>query len=362
MSVRRRRWITRKRSSSCGPLGVLFGAVLAIAMTAVTASATPPGGNGAIVFRRYFTSDHSSGALFVADLSGTAIKQITHPRRQRVLDTEPDWSPDGTRIAFQRNDRSGCGPNCETAEIWVVDADGRNATAIAKDPRSKGCANHDRAAGGFCRGDPAWSPDGKRIIFACGTLPTATKPETERFCVTAADGSKLTRLPSPPRGAQDYGPQWSPNGNKIAFERRLVSRTGETLRTAIFVMNSDGSDARRITPWPLRGGDHPDWSPDGRTILFRSNHEGSDRITGNLYVVRPDGTALRQLTRARGGVVQHLSSSFSPDGRWITFAKTPGKGRAGNADVFVMRADGTGIRNVTRSAIWDSAPDWGSGR
>jgi Tol biopolymer transport system component len=58
--------------------------------------------------------------------------------------------------------------------------------------------------------------------------------------------------------------------------------------------------------------------------------------------------------------VQYLSASFSPDGRWITFSRTPGTGKQGNADVFVMRADGTGVRNVTTSAIWDSATDWGS--
>lgn len=352
--------MTVKRSSSFRRASSLFAVASAIAVTAAAASATPPGKNGTIVFRRYFNSDHSSGALFTANLSGTAIRQITYPGPGEVLDNEPDWSPDGKRIAFQRNDRSGCGPNCETAEIWVVDAGGTNATAVADDQKGKGCAKNDGGAGGFCRGDPAWSPDGKRIIFACGTLPTATKPETERFCITGADRSQLTRLPSPPRGAQDYGPQWSPNGKRIAFERRIVSAKGETLRTAIFVMDSDGSQARRITPWPLRGGDHPDWSPDGRLILFHSNHEGSDRITGNLYAVRPDGNGLRQLTRERGGAVQYLSSSFSPDGRWITFAKKPGKGRAGNADVFLMRADGTNVSNITRSAIWDSAPDWGS--
>jgi Tol biopolymer transport system component len=57
--------------------------------------------------------------------------------------------------------------------------------------------------------------------------------------------------------------------------------------------------------------------------------------------------------------VQYLSASFSPDGKWIAVGRTPGVGRAGNADVFVMRVAGTGIRNVTRSAIWDSGVDWG---
>jgi TolB protein len=124
-------------------------------------------------------------------------------------------------------------------------------------------------------------------------------------------------------------------------------------------MNADGSNPRRITPWPLRGGDHPDWSPDGKRILFRSNQEGPDRVPSNIYTVRVDGSGLHRLTHARAGSGRYLSSSFSPDGTSITFARTIG---TDNADVFVMRANGSAPRNVTRPAIWDSAPDWGSAR
>ena len=51
-----------------------------------------------------------------------------------------------------------------------------------------------------------------------------------------------------------------------------------------------------------------------------------------------------------------LSTSYSPDGKWIVYGTN---GVEANADVFVMRADGTDSRPVTRSKLWDSAPDWG---
>jgi len=106
-----------------------------------------------------------------------------------------------------------------------------------------------------------------------------------------------------------------------------------------------------------------DWLPDlggrGDRILFTSNQDGPASVSANLYTVRPDGSGLTQLTHARGGSVQYLSASFSPDGDWITAARTPGTGKAGNADVFVMRADGTDLRRVTRSEAWDSSTDWG---
>ncbi len=55
-------------------------------------------------------------------------------------------------------------------------------------------------------------------------------------------------------------------------------------------------------------------------------------VSANLYTISPSGRGLKQLTRARGGSVQNLSATFSPDGRWITFARTPGIGKGGNAD------------------------------
>jgi Tol biopolymer transport system component len=109
--------------------------------------------------------------------------------------------------------------------------------------------------------------------------------------------------------------------------------------------------ARRVTPWRLDAGDHPDWSPDGRRILFRF---AAGDLGGNLYTVRPDGTAVEQLTRFP--LTDEVLSSSSPDGRWIVFSRT---GRGGLPDLFVMRSDGTDPRQLTRTPRWDSAPDWG---
>ena len=73
--------------------------------------------------------------------------------------------------------------------------------------------------------------------------------------------------------------------------------------------------------------------------------------------VEPDGTGLRQLTHLKDGTPA-LSASYSADGRWIAYA---GGGAGGNADLYVMRADGTGSRPLMRTSAWDSAPDWGHG-
>jgi TolB protein len=332
-----------------------FGRVLAsatvlaaFAVTAVSAWGTAPGSNGALVFRRYFDDSHRWGAIFTTDTGGKRLRQLTHPSRG-VLDNVPDWSPDGRHVAFQRVDPDGCGPSCETDDIWVVTSDGGKLTRVAYDPAGKGCFSHGRSAGGICRNAPGWSPDGQRIAFTCESLPKG-----ERTCVVDADGTGLHGLiQTPDAGEEDVWPQWSPDGRRLAVQRQLGNRC------AVFVIDADGRNPHRVTPWGLRGGE-PDWSPDGTRIVFTSNENGPSKVSANFYTVRPDGTGLTQLTHARGGNVQYLSASFSPDGKWLTVSRTPGSGKKGNADVYVMRADGTRLRQVTRAATWESSTDWGS--
>ncbi len=135
------------------------------------------------------------------------------------------------------------------------------------------------------------------------------------------------------------------------------------------MIGATGKGLHRITAWRVVDPEsHPtdrlDWAPDGSRILFRSGRgSGVGRGEGNLFTVRPDGTGLRQLTHFQqsNGVLR--AGSYSPDGQSILFATDEGGATAPGRDlpdIFVMRADGTDIRPVTRSPNWDSDPDWGT--
>ncbi len=120
-----------------------------------------------------------------------------------------------------------------------------------------------------------------------------------------ADGRLRHRLT---RSRCEYDPAWSPNGKRI-----VVSRCG-----ALFVVNANGTHARRLTrPPPGSADDQPDWSPKGRSIAF-IRIGSDDRAV--LYVIRTDGTGERQLT---DGGDEH-SPSWSPSGRFVAFASYSG--------------------------------------
>jgi hypothetical protein len=138
---------------------------------------------------------------------------------------------------------------------------------------------------------PAWSPDGRTIVFV-----SWRDGNGEVYAMDADGGGprNLTRHP-----AEDVRPAWSPDGRSIAFVR------SRDRRSEIYVMNADGSGKRNLTR--SRGSDdYPTWSPDGRRIAFLRGRLHSPTPPGpgvhrfysyHLYVVNADGSGLRKLTR-----------------------------------------------------------------
>jgi TolB protein len=160
------------------------------------------------------------------------------------------------------------------------------------------------------------------------------------------DGGPAVRLTR--NRASDYFPVASPDGRRIAF---VSSRGGDD---DIWVMRADGSRPRVLTrdrprargPAPLDTA--PAWSPDGRRIAFASDRAGGE---GEIYVMNADGSGVRRLTRTARHVID-ATPAWSPDGRRIVFASS----RAGhfNLELFTMRPDGTGLRRLTRTGGSDA--------
>jgi Tol biopolymer transport system component len=315
--------------------------IASLAFSISAAHATPSGRNGRIAFRRYLNADHTHGAIFTIEPDGRGIRQVTHPPRTR-LTTEPDWSPNGRWIVYSVQ-RYG---DQDQSRIYKIHPNGTDRTSLAGSCTGI-CATEDQ---------PAWGPYGKRIAFQWS--PGTVANHNTFLFVMRADGTHLRQItqrgadPSVHQRFADNAPQWSPSAKRLVFQR--YDHT--TDRSAIFTVRLDGTGLTRISDWRLDAG-YPDWSPNGRWIAFKSQVEG--RRQSNVWVVHPNGTDLHRITHSFGGTYTWLGLSFSPDGKFITVARTPGHGKAGNADVYVVRLDGSQLRNITGSNAWESVPDWG---
>lgn len=190
--------------------------VTALGVSAAPARAAFPGANGKIAFRSTRDNNYEVWAMN-ADGSGQA--NLT---RNAAADTEPAFSPDGSRIVFQSN-----------GEVYVMQADGSGQTNLTKSPTIDM--------------QPAFSPDGSKLAFY------SDRNGDSEIWVMGADGSaptNLTRTPGP-----DSDPAFSPDGSKIAF---VSGRDRSNLE--VYVMNADGTAQTNLTASAAGDDEAPDWA------------------------------------------------------------------------------------------------------
>lgn len=266
--------------------------------------------NGKIAFLKAVQSDdYINGEqtdIYVMNPDGSGVAPLI---QDPTYDTNPAWSPDGTRIVFSRGG------------LLIANADGTSVATILED--------------GTGATDPSWSPDGTRIVFESGLGEESTGRGDRDLFVINADGSGLTRLTADP--TREGFPAWSPDGTKIAFVRYLAPSDPE-----IFLMNADGTGVAQLT---TDGGTglRPAWSPDGTQLAFERD--------GDIILVGADGSGLRNLTNdpAFDG-----EPAWSPDGTKIAFASD----RDGDWDIYVANVDGSGLTRLTHTSTAEGDPAW----
>ena len=239
---------------------------------------------------------------YVMDADGGNQENLTnHPAYDRM----PDWSPDGTKIAFVSS-RDGAG-----SQIYVMDADGKNVIKLTDGPRHKG--------------DPDWSPDGGKIAFTVQAGPS-------HIAVIDVDGKNREMLVD-----QARKPSWSPDGKKIAF----VSERGahHDHDHDIFVIGAHGQGLENVKLG--LGGVSPSFSPEGRQIAYVDGHKGFRHID----VIDTDGTDRKRLTHNEE---HHWDPTWSPGGRMIAYCVWDGilvENPLGT--IHLMTADGKHIRQLS---------------
>lgn len=279
-----------------------------------------------------------------------------------VLESSPVSTETG-EIAFS-SDRDG------SYQIWIINEDGENARQVT------------HLADGACQ--PAWSPDGKRLVF---TSPCNGKKEDysgSSLYLINGDGTGLYPLSSMPGG--DFDPAWSPDGNQIAFTSLRDNGIPH-----IYLYNLSENTATRLSR-VVNHERQPDWSPDGNWLAYQTTRLGEPQI----WIMTPSGENAREFSTLSGSyewmpvwapdgsvlvysqgnpsrLVSRLVSDkfakelpisdqvtnaegtdFSPDGEWLIFETKIDN----NLDLYRMTSNGNNLTRLTDHVGIDFHPAW----
>jgi Tol biopolymer transport system component len=214
----------------------------------------------------------------------------------------PDWSPDGSRIAFETGH----------AVLWVAEADGSKATEVFR------CARPCHAIQ-----DAAWSPDGRSLAFvAAETQDGGTTSRSSVLRLDLATQTVTTVYADTSHKVWLFSPRWSPDGTRLVVDEETFASDkldeGTVAASKVGIIRAEAAKptiryVATAAPGRISG---VDWSPRGDLLVI-----GRD---DNLVTLRPDGTGARTITAFDGAARHAVQPTFAPDGAGIVFTYVEG--------------------------------------
>jgi TolB protein len=327
----RERRTSRRMFSFVAMLGLMAGLV---GFGTPSARAVVPGANGRIVFARETCKPTCTYTIVAADANGANETLVAGPYPRDAYDDHflANWAPDGRSMIFMANQG-----------LWKVNADGTGLHELFEAPAGTGVDD-----------GPVFTPDGKHIVFTRCCDWNLTFGYS--LWMINADGTGLKDLTKEPLttvddGPADVDPQVSPDGKHIVFARCFPDAACVAATVTI-----NGANLRQLTDNSLFDVEHPNWSPDSKKIVFEMEASAFDIATINA-----DGSGLTQLTFNAPGKTFSRSPCYSPDGTKILFQQRPSTGGTASlygVDLFTMNPDGSGLVQVTRTAMNERDPEW----
>jgi Tol biopolymer transport system component len=203
--------------------------------------------------------------------------------------------------------------------------------------RPDGTARQRLTNNNVAEADPAWSPDGRMIVYIGfdDSIPGAPARRGDVY-VMNANGSGKRRIVQVP--VQAWHPRWSPDGTRISYES--IDPVVGGFRA--YIANADGSNPQPVADQPGETF-HVEWKPDGSRLLFLSNR--SPRNWWTAYTINPNGTDEQLLAGDEACTSNIGSATWSRDGQRIVFDCTA------KAGLFTMNANGTNVMPVPGTTL-----------
>lgn len=277
-----------------------------------------PDGAGLLLIRA--EDEEGPQQLFFQPLDGGAPRPLS-PITGRIR--YPAFSPDGAWVVFESG--GGKADPAGFADVHRVGADGKGAVRLTNNPE-----------GNF---EPAISPRGDAVVVV------SSRDRVAELYRIRPDGSEPVRLTRTPR--DEWGARFSPGGDELAF---VSDRQGAD---RVYVMPANGGPARRVSSRDLSSRtveDHPVWAPVGKKIAYTLS---AASVQSRVLLVDLESARELEVPAPEGGG-QMTSPVWSPDGRYLALTVTLGK----DSQVYLVRADGSGLTRLTGAAGPNWNPEW----
>jgi TolB protein len=240
--------------------------------------------------------------------------------------------------------------------IFVVQVDGSGLKQLVPSNCPDVCGDAVEGSG--------WSPDGRTLAFTRAIFHGhSSDPTNIELWLMNTDGSAARRLTQRPvktvggrPGAQDNFASWSPDGKRLVFTHWEHASLDSLDQFSVDTIKPDGTDLRQVTPNDVQAGE-PAWSPDGSLIAFQSPPD-SEGVAKSLYTIHPDGTEMTPLTNNLLDGTDSNHPTWSPDSSKIAFSHVP-HGSTTGADLYVVNRDGSQPRPIAVTLLNENAPSWG---